>query len=391
MGLPNGYIQLAYIQSSGTQIIDTEVFANQNFRIVIDFEILSQGSLDYIFGARSSGNTKMFELAVQGSTWYSGFGTGNVQPSFSGLGHYVVDKNKNVTIINGSSSSSTENEFTTDYSVKLFGLDNAGTIGYYSIIKLKSCQIYDDTILIRNFTPCISPSWEVGLYEAIESKFYGNEGTGVFYAGPRKVNLPDGYTQLEYIQSSGTQYMDSGLIGNQNTCIDADYENSINYGAIISADSSWGSRMCTIETHFAAFADSNYHYDTIPNGRHTVSLNKGALSLDGDLLTTMSGTFTTPVNMAIFAMNRNGTIQEHGSITLHSLRIKDNETIVRDYIPCKNPFGDIGLYDTVASVYYQNIGTGAFAAGPEVEWPSLDAIYVKVSGVWHQIDSIKIL
>ena len=30
-------------------------------------------------------------------------------------------------------------------------------------------------------------------------------------------NLPDGYTELEYIQSSGTQYIDTGFKHNQNT------------------------------------------------------------------------------------------------------------------------------------------------------------------------------
>lgn len=367
--LPKGYTEVQYIRSTGTQYVDTGFFANQDSRLVIDFDILSQSSLDYIFGARSANNTKMFELAVQGSTWYSGFGNANTQPQFSGLGHYIVDKNKNVTTINGNTSTATQNAFVTAYSVKLFALDNVGTIGFFAVMKLRSCQIYDNGTLIRDYLPCINASGAAGLYDLVSGKFYGNSGTGVFLAGPRKVTLPEGYTQVEYIQSNGGQYINSGIIGNQKTRIDADYSTTATVGAIIGADKSWGSNMCTLEVHFSAFGSSNYSYSAVPSGRHFVSLNQGALSLDGSLLTTMTGTFETPVNMTIFALNRNGAVQEYGTITLYSLNSYNDGEIIRCYVPCTNASGAAGLYDLVGQEFYGNAGTGSFTAGEAVTWP----------------------
>lgn len=43
--------------------------------------------------------------------------------------------------------------------------------------------------------------------------------------GTDRVKLPDGYTQVEYIQSSGTQYIDTGHYATQNTKVTADAEN----------------------------------------------------------------------------------------------------------------------------------------------------------------------
>lgn len=37
--------------------------------------------------------------------------------------------------------------------------------------------------------------------------------------------------------------------------------------------------------------------------------------------------------------------------------------LIRDFIPCKNASGEVGLWDDVNSVFYGNAGTGAFTAG----------------------------
>ena len=78
-------------------------------------------------------------------------------------------------------------------------------------------------------------------------------------------------------------------------------------------------------------------------------------------------------------------------MVLYYCQIYNGNTIVRNYIPCINPDGEIGLYDLANSKFYTNAGTGVFTAGPEIAQPSNDAIYVKVNGIWRQIDGIKLL
>ena len=45
------------------------------------------------------------------------------------------------------------------------------------------CKIYNNGVLVRDFIPCISDTNAIGMYDLVENKFYGNNGTGTFVAG----------------------------------------------------------------------------------------------------------------------------------------------------------------------------------------------------------------
>ena len=44
------------------------------------------------------------------------------------------------------------------------------------------------------------------------------------YGGTVQRNLPEGYTQVEYLQSSGTQYIDLGYKGKANTKVEVKFK-----------------------------------------------------------------------------------------------------------------------------------------------------------------------
>lgn len=56
--------------------------------------------------------------------------------------------------------------------------------------------------------------------------------------------------------------------------------------------------------------------------------------------------------------------------------------LVRDFIPCKNASGDVGLWDDVNSVFYGNAGTGTFIAG---ELPDLTAHKTLINGTAYTV------
>lgn len=75
-------------------------------------------------------------------------------------------------------------------------------------------------------------------------------------------------------------------------------------------------------------------------------------------------------NAFLFGISTSGSSNNQlGSLRVYSCQISDNGTLIRDYIPCKNESGAVGLWDDVNSVFYGNAGTGVFAAGPEVIHP----------------------
>ena len=63
------------------------------------------------------------------------------------------------------------------------------------------------------------------------------------------------------------------------------------------------------------------------------------------------------------ALNRNGSIAEQLSGKLYYAQLYSGDSSIRDFLPCKNASGAVGLYDLVGKQFYGNAGTGTFTAG----------------------------
>lgn len=75
----------------------------------------------------------------------------------------------------------------------------------------------------------------------------------------------------------------------------------------------------------------------------------------------------TNVKLGIFKLgdtNNTWYSQTGQSGKLYSCKILNNNNLIRNFVPCKNTSGILGLYDTVNNVFYTNAGTGTFTAGP---------------------------
>ena len=216
---------------------------------------------------------------------------------------------------------------------------------------------------------------------------------GIYKTGIWKTNniyektLPDGYTELEYIESTGTQYIDTGFKPNQDTRIISDF--------YMNTYSSWyrvpfGTRAANTLQFFIGSAreggrdDWYYRYNSIvwdpieagnPGvaGFHHADLNKNIFTLDNYSYTFTPATFQTDYNCYIFGVNYSGGFDTATSsaMKLYSFKIYDNGTLIRNYIPAKRAVDSIiGLYDTVNNEFYENAGTGTFIAGSAISGAS---------------------
>ena len=194
MSLPSGYRQLEYIQSTGTQYIDTGFKPNNNTRVLCDIDIeTSNATTAAIFGGRdsTSSSSKSFVLwKISATAFRSDFGSATVQVAVTPTGRHVIDKNKAVCTVDDTSATNTSATFQASYNLTLFAVNGAGTIDSRRVIaKLYSCKVYDNGTLIRDFIPCLKSDGTIGLWDDVNSVFYGNAGTGTFISG--------GYTSLE--------------------------------------------------------------------------------------------------------------------------------------------------------------------------------------------------
>lgn len=191
--------------------------------------------------------------------------------------------------------------------------------------------------------------------------------------------LPSGYTKLEYIQSSGTQYIDTGFKPNQNTSIICDFQivstsgwNTV-FGSWTRSGNTYVRAFTFLVNSDGQFRDSYGSIHTLlptslaRNERYVVNKQKNVCTVGGETVTATTSTFSCSYNLYLFSGNTGGSASEQSAAKIYSCKIYDNGTLVRDFIPCKNASGTVGLWDDVNSKFYSNAGTGTFTAGPEVD------------------------
>lgn len=57
----------------------------------------------------------------------------------------------------------------------LFGMNYDGTVNYRSSARCYSCKIYDNSVLVRDFVPCIDPNGVYGMYDMVGRQFYASK------------------------------------------------------------------------------------------------------------------------------------------------------------------------------------------------------------------------
>lgn len=197
-----------------------------------------------------------------------------------------------------------------------------------------------------------------------------------------KTRLPEGYTQVEFIESTGGQYVDTGVNADSKlrVVLDLAYTNpstsNQNVGAVKSAGSNTiRYHLLTVSGKFRVYtnttgidtieADTNRHFFDIdaPNGKIYVddkSFNKAYQEFD------------TNLNFWLFGRNSTDT-KFLTSMKLYRSKMYYENILVRDFIPCvRNSDNVAGLYDSIGNEFYENAGTGSFIAGNVVTIPNPD-------------------
>lgn len=179
-------------------------------------------------------------------------------------------------------------------------------------------------------------------------------------------------TILPYIETTGTQYIDTGVIGSSSITVEIVFQRHGTYsswGHIIGATTADTSVNMIFGIHEwyeyllkRGRGDIMTAYYTFSEGlMYTVNFNTSALIINGTTVKTFdSQTFTTNLNLYLFCTNFGGTPNALlPSCRLYSCKIWDNGTLIRDFVPVINN-GEIGLWDNANNTMYTNDGTGEF-------------------------------
>lgn len=191
------------------------------------------------------------------------------------------------------------------------------------------------------------------------------------------------YIEIDYIQSDGGQYIDTGYKPKSTTkvVIDAQWDD-YNAGEAISRtpiQCLFGSANKFYTFGMMDPLDSRalvyYYYAkqstltwNIQAGRHTYIANGPSGTVYNKKQTYTDNTaFEVTEDLYIFAYNFRGSVSSISKGKIWSSKIYENGQMVRDYIPVQmRESNEVGLWDKINSVFYPNAGTGAFIAGPVI-------------------------
>ena len=200
--------------------------------------------------------------------------------------------------------------------------------------------------------------------------------------------VPEDYQQVLYLQCDGSQYLISDYYPNGHTQIISQFYN--NNSAQSPLRYMYGVRNEGDTASFSGsviwYSKNNWRYGTQALiVQNTSSHNTGWYSIQGytkqsnfaksglvvadigvgDTLGRGSYTveeFQSELPMYILSCNINGSASAGAQGNLYRMTIKENDVIVRDFIPCyRKSDSKPGLYDIVNKQFYTNAGSGEFS------------------------------
>ena len=192
--------------------------------------------------------------------------------------------------------------------------------------------------------------------------------TGYTFKGWTVRGLPDGYTRLEYIESSGTQYIDTGVSSYTDTFFNMEvsfpkfrsYRFFGNAKTLLGFGSSGGLFVNNTSTSLSDFVDSG-----LVGTKMNIRYKDGTINING---TNYVCSEAREDSSHLYINARADSLSSRiASGKWYRVQIGRDTTLQRDFIPAKDSSNVVGMFDTVSQTFFTNSGTGTFIAGPAVQ------------------------
>ena len=403
--LPDAYEKVEYIESTagGGQYIDTGYKPNDNTCVTMDVRVNGPNETwfgvwdtDYYRGAYSLANDGRYGGV------YVGFGdrgetlawkdANNKTVSVTG-NRVSVELNRGVATCAGVKCRDySGQEFQLNHNLYIFAQNRVPDGKPYfeeDPITCYGCKIYEGETLKRDYVPCVEKATgEAGLFDRAEGVFCRNAGKGEFLAAGR---MASGYAPVEYIRSSGMEYINTGYTPHKGTkvvcrLLDDGTGSSSDYGSIFGSRKGWSRTMGmyfwlrrdgnTQPCYGRAGAQGNKDKADFPFGDVTTvtcegrncnwvndaGTREGGIALSDNYVEEQEDGITP---LLIFSLNSSGEVDgcnpsECWGFRLYSFQIYEGAELKLDFVPCVSATEGAGLWDCVEGKFYPNKGGTAF-------------------------------
>lgn len=188
----------------------------------------------------------------------------------------------------------------------------------------------------------------------------------------RRMKLIPPYERIEYIESNGSSYIDTGIYGSDSL----DIEISIHY-TFKKSIFFLASRLSPKELTYslvgdASFSHIRFDYNNTLNvlGYYIdkITIRKSGLSVFVNNVfknNVSKDKFTTPSTLLLFGILQNGAVNSApAGGKVYFLKMKENGVLVRDFVPAKRKSdGVICMYDLIGRKFYTSPNGVAFTRG----------------------------
>lgn len=390
------WVNTGFIPSSVTDVL------------TVDAAYTSAGNMfGCLFGvtSRVGGNQRYYQ--INKTTTSNQFrlitNTGDVfwtkTPEFSGSRHtYVL--NKNVLYIDGTQTITGSGTSAESANLYLFARNNAVTASIDTngaAWRIYSAKLERNGVVQFDLLPVRVGS--VGYFYDKVSGTLLPSGGDPLVVGPDKPKLPAGGTmmianresfavasrsrmvEVEYLESTGTQWIDTGIYPGNTTQTDISFmlrgnTASTSYDCVAACEGN--SVFYWISARNGSTKDRyllNTKSDSAPsvvtrtlNVRHNVSFNvvSNKAIVDGVTYSLGSVTNTCSMTLTLWGEHLFSHVSYMSIARIYSVAITDRSTgtVLRDMIPVR--VGNVGyMYDRVSGQLFGNGGTGSFVLGPD--------------------------
>ena len=258
-------------------------------------------------------------------------------------------------------------------------------------------------------TPSSTPeSWTFSCTDGTKTNSQSISLAGKYQTDILKLSysrVPEGYQEVEYLQSSGTQYiktLHSYIQYNEQVEIDFMMLNSATNRGLFGYSYGSGASNCRhglgstagsgsfvyrfyqtanssgTGTAELLIVDSTAVLNTkisavINNSSHQIKENGSVITSSSSLMKYPASTIQNiTANIPLFCLwDYTGSYQDNSCSTARIYEWKrtntSNNTVIEDLIPCRKTSNNtLGMYDIVSGTFITNSGSGTFTAGPDV-------------------------
>lgn len=356
------YTRLTYIECNGKQYINTNYVVQEDDVIDMYYISTSTSSADKaLFGVAESG--KGIWTTIYANTAYVRFGSTSSVSISNSRQRYKLSLSKGKIDIDGSTSSPVFAALPTIPLYVFASNNNNSSVNMYGYCRSMGFKITKTSgEVVIDLKPCKRDAdGKVGMLDLVSGQFFASDDSEEFIAG-EELQMGDDYEPIDYITFNADKVFDAGIIESTYK-IEVLFERANTsgtpylYGIVTSPHTASVTAYLTSSGSWR-WGSSYRGFTSNTTKMYKVEISNGTFVSDFTSVTfSKSSAFTTPDTLIVGGYRgTSGAITKQYKGYLYYFRIKDGNTYIADWYPCRRKSDGVeGFWDSVTQTFIEPI------------------------------------